>query len=60
MRMGNFLSETALCTVVMAARSQPIGMNHLTVVPTNFDPDADEEIDRSDSASASNTRESKT
>ena len=60
MRMGNFLSETALCTVVMAARSQPIGMNHLTVVPTNFDPDADEDTDRSDSVSASDTRESKT
>ncbi len=53
MRMGNFLSETALRIVTMAVRRQPIGMNHLTVVPTNFDPDAETDVDRLDSASAS-------
>ncbi|WP_265338710.1 hypothetical protein [Halalkalirubrum salinum] len=37
----------------MAVRRQPIGMNHLTVVPTNFDPDAETDVDRLDSASAS-------
>ena len=30
----------------MAARTPPVGIDHPTVVPTNFDPDSDADADR--------------
>lgn len=37
MRMGNFLRAERIYTVVMAARRQTLGIQHRTVVPTNFE-----------------------
>ena len=37
MSMGNYLSIERLSPSVMAARNQPVGLDHLTVVPTNFE-----------------------
>jgi len=44
MSMGNYLGGASERHRVMATK-QPTGMDHLTVVPTNFDPDIDEPVD---------------
>ncbi len=53
MRMSNFLrAESIASDRPMAATSSSIGIDHPTVVPTNFDPDEqgcrDTDDDRSD------------
>jgi hypothetical protein len=40
--MGNFLSRQPETESVMAASQSSFGIQHLTVVPTNFDPEDDE------------------
>ena len=55
MRMGNFLSVNGVITFVMATTTSRVGIDHTTVVPTNFDPeearlltdDGNEDRDRS-------------
>ena len=37
MSMGNFLRGTPLRLGVMAASNQPVGVDHLTIVPENFE-----------------------
>lgn len=39
MSMGNYLRAGLLRVDVMAARKTTMGVNHTTVVPTNFDPE---------------------
>ncbi len=39
MSMGNYLSIQDLPESVMAARNQPLGFDHPTVVPANFESD---------------------
>lgn len=48
--MGRFLSVGTHSNTVMAATPRtPVGMDHLTVVPTNYDADAvDDEPDEAD------------
>jgi len=41
MSMGNYLREEDVSSDVMAARTQPVGIAHLTVVPSNFEPETD-------------------
>lgn len=45
MSMGNYLSMRGLPTNVMAARNEPLGFDHPTVVPTNFEPDSEQSDD---------------
>jgi hypothetical protein len=46
MSMGNYLCVAALPVVVMAASTQPVGLDHPTVVPENFErEDADSDAD---------------
>lgn len=52
MRMGNYMWVGPIVVVVMAARSQQVGIRHLTVVPTNFEPGIEaESTDDTDSNS---------
>jgi len=44
MSMGNYLRCEHERPYVMATK-QPAGMDHLTVVPTNFEPDAEHRSD---------------
>ncbi len=37
MSMGNYLGVGAVGLPVMAATNQPVAVNHVTVVPTNFE-----------------------
>lgn len=52
MSMGNFLWGGRVQRDVMAASEKPavpdrpVGVDHLTVVPTNFEPDGDRVDDR--------------
>jgi hypothetical protein len=39
MSMGNYLMMEALQIDVMATSKTPLGVNHTTVVPENFDPE---------------------
>jgi hypothetical protein len=48
MRMGNLLSVAPVATVVMAARPARTGLNHLTVVPANFEPGPEDGAMRTD------------
>ena len=41
MRMGNFMWVGLIGMPVMAATDSRVGISHVTVVPTNFDPDLD-------------------
>ena len=45
MRMGNFMWVGPIGTLVMAAMDSRVGISHVTVVPTNFDPDLDAEAE---------------
>jgi hypothetical protein len=40
MSMGNYFSVLSVGKVVMAASKQPLGVDHTTIVPENFEPDA--------------------
>ena len=51
MRMSNYLTVRPETQVVMAASQSSFGIRHLTVVPTNFEPEAD---DVGDEAEAEN------
>lgn len=48
MSMGDYLGPKAYCTL-MAAKRPRLGVNHVTVVPSNFEPspnvDADADTD---------------
>lgn len=52
MIMGNFLDEGVVRSNVMATSDRSpdhpsdVGMDHLTVVPANFDPDESDEDER--------------
>ncbi|MXR50844.1 hypothetical protein GRX03_04385 [Halovenus sp. WSH3] len=37
--MGNYLGERDHVRIVMAASNQTVGVDHVTVVPENFDPE---------------------
>lgn len=51
MHMGNYLGVPALVSHVMAASTrETFGIRHKTVVPTNYSPDEDGEMDESDEA----------
>jgi len=50
MSMSNYLSGEAEHQRVMATK-QPTGMDHLTVVPTNFEPDIDDSAEEGGTAS---------
>jgi len=41
MRMGNYLGARPESTVVMSATESDFGVQHPTVVPTNFEPTAE-------------------
>jgi hypothetical protein len=46
MSMGNYLCVAALLLAVVAASTQPVGLDHPTVVPENFErEDADSDAD---------------
>ncbi|GAB3674010.1 hypothetical protein GCM10028856_29140 [Halopiger thermotolerans] len=55
MSMGNFIGERGVRATVMAASTPPahdasepsdgVGLDHLTVVPANFEPPADDDRD---------------
>jgi len=47
MRMGNFLRVHSIVVIVMAARPERAGIQHLTVVPTNYEPDLESEHEQS-------------
>lgn len=51
MSMGNYLRIQELPVSVMAARNQPLGFDHPTVVPANFEPDDQQELDEEKSGS---------
>jgi hypothetical protein len=38
MRMGNYLCAGSVLSNVMSAKRPRLGVNHPTVVPTNFEP----------------------
>ena len=40
MSMGNYFSVLSVRPLVMAASNQPLGVDHTTIVPENFEPDA--------------------
>jgi len=50
MSMGNYLGGASERHRVMATK-QPTGMDHLTVVPTNFEPDIDDSAEEDGTAS---------
>ena len=52
MSMGNYLGIQDLPPSVMAARNQPLGFDHPTVVPANFEPDDQQELGEEESESA--------
>ena len=58
MRMGNFMCPYRIALIVMAARSTRGGIQHLTVVPTNFEPglESDSEEDPSESNSETSSQ----
>ena len=41
MSMGNYLSIRVLLWSVMAASNQTVGVDHVTVVPENFEPEGE-------------------
>ena len=41
MSMGNYLSLHVLLVAVMAASNQTVGVDHVTVVPENFEPEGE-------------------
>lgn len=41
MSMGNYLRGKPVLLIVMAASDQSLGVDHPTIVPTNFEPDVD-------------------
>ena len=41
MSMSNYLYGGGVVIDTMAATNQPMGLNHLTVVPENFESDSD-------------------
>lgn len=41
MSMSNYLYVGAIRIDTMSATNQPVGLNHLTVVPENFEPESD-------------------
>lgn len=43
MSMGNYMSGTALFQQTMAATTPAVGIDHPTVRPRNFDPEADDD-----------------
>lgn len=52
MSMGNFLRVWPVDIDVMAASNQPVGVDHVTIVPENFDSgqeDHDADADEDDS-----------
>lgn len=51
MRMGNFMCRARIVLIVMAATSSRPGIRHVTVVPTNFESDT-EQNDENDEAAA--------
>ena len=55
MRMGNYMCTGLILLFVMAARSQQVGIRHLTVVPTNFEPGIEAESTDADTDSNSET-----
>jgi len=55
MRMGNYLSVRPETQVVMAASQSSFGIRHLTVVPTNFEPEADEAGDEAENETENET-----
>jgi len=63
MSMGNYKSPQRVGSDTMAVSHTPIGLDHLTTVPENFDPtaqSADEEVDTwesDDRSDASSTLE---
>ncbi len=40
MSMGNYFSVPSVSITVMAASNQPLGVDHTTIVPENFEPAA--------------------
>jgi len=40
MIMGNYLMGRSVGTTVMATRTQPVGVDHVTIIPENFDTEA--------------------
>ncbi len=55
MSMGNYLSIHVLSLSVMAASNQTVGVDHVTVVPENFE--SDEEDRREDREAEQTDRE---
>ncbi len=51
MSMGNYLSAQDLPLSVMAARNEPLGFDHPTVVPANFESDDQQSVDEEESGS---------
>lgn len=51
MSMGNYLSGGDVPQAVMAARNEPLGCDHPTVVPANFEPDDQQSTDDAESES---------
>jgi len=49
MSMGNYFRGAHELQTVMATR-QPTGIDHLTVVPTNFEPDTEDPADEDETA----------
>jgi hypothetical protein len=43
MHMSNLLRVELLTSPVMAAKRAPLGISHLTVIPSNFEPEPDGE-----------------
>ncbi len=41
MSMGNYLTILVVCCCVMAASNQTVAVDHPTVVPENFEPEAE-------------------
>lgn len=52
MRMGNYMRVDPLPRAVMATTDSGVGIRHVTVVPTNFEPDLDPEEDAEETGSA--------
>ena len=46
MRMGNFMCLGCIPRIVMAVKESRMGIRHVTVVPTNFEPAPDPENGR--------------
>lgn len=52
MSMGNYLRVGGLPDDVMAACNQPLGFDHPTVVPANFEPDDEQSAEDNQAESA--------